>query len=41
MAERQAWIAELREIQKTSTQGEPRSDFDEILADLRKDRWEE
>jgi prevent-host-death family protein len=38
---RRAWIQRLRELQKTYTRGEPKSSFDEILAELRKDRWEE
>jgi prevent-host-death family protein len=40
-SDRQAWIERLKRIQKTYTRGEPKASLDEILSDLRKDRWEE
>jgi prevent-host-death family protein len=40
-SDRQAWIERLKQIQKTYTRGTPKSSFDEILNDIRKDRWEE
>jgi len=41
MADRQAWVAKLRKLQKTFTRGKPKASIEEILAETRKDFWEE
>jgi prevent-host-death family protein len=40
-ADRQAWIARLRKLQKTYTLGEPKASVDAILTELRQERGDE
>jgi prevent-host-death family protein len=40
-SDREAWIERLRQIQKTYSVGKPKTSVEEILNEIRKDRWEE